>query len=236
MQPRARPKGRPSLPRAALLIYQKDLTVELRSREVLATMALFGVLLVVLSGFAFVRDAQALPDVAAGVLWVALAFTGTLGVGRTLDREREGDTLRALLQAPMSRNALYLGKLCTVVTFMLLVEAILVPLVGLFFDAPVLARPGMLALLLAFGTVGFASLGSLMAALLLGSRSRDLILAVIVYPLCVPVLVGGVLGTSALWQPVPNDGLARMWLAVVAACDILFLTLALLVFEPLMTE
>jgi heme exporter protein B len=227
---------RPSLLRLTWWLLWKDLQVEVRTREIVYTMVIFAVLVVLVFSFAFVREGQAPPDVAAGILWIATAFAGTLGLGRALDREREGDTLRALLLTPVPRTAVYLGKLGAIVVYMLLCEAVVAPLVMLLFDAPFAARAGTLAALLLLGTLGFAAVGSLFAAMLLRARSRDVLLAIVIYPLTVPVIIGGVLGTSALCQVPPQDATAHLWLRLLAVFDVVFVTLSLWIFEPLLTD
>jgi heme exporter protein B len=234
--PRPPARRRPSLLRLTLWLLWKDLQVEVRTREIVYTMVVFAVLVVLVFSFAFVREGQAPPDVAAGILWIATAFAGTLGLGRALDREREGDTMRALLLTPAPRTAVYLGKLGAIVVYMLLCEAVVAPLVMLLFDAPFAARAGTLAALLLLGTVGFAAVGSLFAAMLLRARSRDVLLAIVLYPLTVPVIIGGVLGTAALCQAPPQDAIAHMWLRLLAVFDVVFVTLSLWIFEPLLTD
>jgi heme exporter protein B len=220
----------------AWLVVRKDLTVEVRSREVLYTTAFFAVSCVLVFAFALVREGRPLEDAAAGILWIAIAFAGTLALGRAFERERQTETLRALLLAPASRPAIYVGKLLGILALMAVVEAVLVPLVALLFHAPVLARPGLLAGLLASGTIGFAAVGTLFAAMLVRARSRDVLLPVLLYPITIPVIIGGVRGTAALFQAAPDAEVARMWIALLVFFDVVFLTLSLWTFEPLMTE
>ena len=229
-------RRRPSILRQTLWLLWKDLQVEVRTREIVYTMVVFAVLVVLVFSFAFVREGQAAPDVAAGILWIATAFAGTLGLGRALDREREGDTLKALLLTPADRSAVYLGKLGAIVVYMLLCEAVVTPLVMLLFDAPFAARPGTLVALLVLGTIGFAAVGSLFAAMLLRARSRDVLLAIVLYPLTMPVIIAGVLGTAALCHSPPLDADARMWLKLLAVFDVVFVTLSLWIFEPLLAD
>jgi len=169
-------------------------------------------------------------------MWISVAFAGTLALGRTFERERHSETLRALMLAPASRPALYVGKLLGVVLLLLIVEAILVPLVGLLFHAPIWNCPFRLATLLLLGTVGFSAVGTLFAAMLVRARSRDVMLPILLYPITIPVIIAGVRGTAALFEPVPAVDLADMWMALLAFFDIVFVTLALWTFEPLMTE
>ncbi len=222
--------------RVALLVLKKDFAIEVKSREILYTTLFFAVSCVLVFAFALVRDGRAIDDAAAGILWIAIAFAGTLALGRTFERERYGETLRALLLAPAPRPAIYVGKLLGIVVLLLLAETILVPLVALLFQAAFFARPWLLAGLLVAGTIGFASVGTLFAAMLVRSRTRDVMLPILLYPITVPVIIAGVRGTSALLQPVPDEPAAAMWMALLVCFDVVFVTLALWTFEPLMTE
>ncbi len=222
--------------RIALLVLKKDFAIELKSYEILSTTTFFAVSCVAIFSFAFVKEGQAVEDAAAGILWIAIAFAGTLALGRTFERERYTDTLRALLLAPAPRAAIYVGKLLGVIAVLLLVEVLLVPLVALLFDASVLRRPALLLGLLVTGTVGFASVGTLFAAMLVRARSRDVLLPVLLYPITIPVIIAGVRGTAALLQPMPDEPMATFWLMLLAAFDTVFVTVALWTFDPLMTD
>ncbi len=222
--------------RVAWLIMRKDLTVEIRSREIVYTTAFFAVACVLVFAFALVREGRPLEDAAAGILWIAIAFAGTLALGRTFERERQAETLRALMLAPTSRPAIYVGKLLGIVLLLLLIEAILVPLVALLFHAPVGAEPLLLAALLLSGTLGFAAVGTLFAAMLARARSRDVLLPILLYPITIPVIIAGVRGTAALFDPTPSADVAQMWIALLVFFDIVFVTLSLWTFEPLLTE
>lgn len=222
--------------RVAWHVMRKDLTVEVRSREVLFTTLFFAVSVVLVFSFAIVREGRAPDDVAAGILWVAISFSGTLAMGRTFERERYNDTLRALILAPADRPAVYLGKLLGLLLLLALVELILLPLVGLLFDAPILAFPFKLFVLLAAGTIGFCAVGTLFAAMLVRVRSRDTLLPVLLYPITIPVMIGGVRGTAALFQATPDEPMATFWMGLLVFWDVVFVTLALWTFEPVMTE
>jgi heme exporter protein CcmB len=222
--------------RAAWLIARKDLVVESRSRELVYTTVFFAVTSVLIFAFSFIKDEGAPPDSAAAILWITLTFAGTLALGRTFEREREGETLRALILAPVERPAVYLGKLLALLLLMAGVEAIIVPLVGLLFGAPLGRAPLLLAGLLAAGTLGFASVGTLFAAMLLRARSRDVLLPVVLYPIVIPVVIAGVRGTAAIFADEPNLAMAQTWLAMLIFFDAVFTTLALWTFGPVMSE
>jgi heme exporter protein B len=222
--------------KVAWLVMRKDLTVEVRSREILYTTVFFAVSCVLVFAFALVKEGRPLEDAAAGIMWISVAFAGTLALGRTFERERHSETLRALMLAPTSRPAIYVGKLLGIVLLLLIVEAVLVPLIGLLFHAPIASRPLSLVTLLVTGTIGFSAVGTLFAAMLVRARSRDVMLPILLYPITIPVIIAGVRGTAALFEPVPADDLAQMWIALLLFFDIVFVTLSLWTFEPLMTE
>jgi heme exporter protein CcmB len=208
----------------------------MRSREILYTTAFFAVSCVLVFSFGFVKDGRPLEDAAAGILWIAVAFAGTLALGRTFERERTNETLHALMLAPGDRPAIYAGKLLAIVLLLLAVELVLVPLVALLFQAPLFRHPVLMPLLLVAGTAGFAAVGTLFAAMLVRARSRDVLLPVLLYPITVPVIIAGVRGTAALMLPEGGEAMARAWLSMLVFFDVVFVTLSLWTFEAVMTE
>ena len=222
--------------RTSLLVLRKDFAIEVKTLEIVMTTLFFAVACVLVFSFAFVREGQAPPDAAPAILWIAVAFSGTLALGRTFERERYAETLRALLLAPAPRPALYVGKLLGIVVLLALDEIILVPLIAFLFGAPMFGRPLLLAAFLASGTIAFAAVGTLFAAMLMRSRTRDVLLPILLYPITVPVIICGVRGTAALLASPPDEPTATMWLAILVAMDVVFVTLALWTFEPLMSE
>jgi heme exporter protein B len=222
--------------RVVWLVFRKDLMVEVRSFEIAYTTLFFAVSCVLVFAFALVREGRPPDDGAAGILWIAVAFSGTLALGRTFERERQSETLRALLLAPAARPAIYIGKLLGIVALLAAAELVLVPLVALLFQAPLLGRPVLLAAVLLTGTIGFSAVGTLFAAMLVRARTRDVLLPVLLYPITVPVIIAGVRGTAALLQPQLEIEVIRFWLALLVCFDVVFVTLALWTFEPVMTD
>jgi heme exporter protein CcmB len=218
------------------LVVAKDLAIELRSREIVYTTLFFAISCVLVFAFGLVKDGRAVEDAAAGILWIAIAFSGTLAIGRTFERERQNETLRALLASPIERPALYVGKLVAVLILLAAVECVVVPLVALMFGGRFFAQPVMMAGLLLLGSLGFAAVGTLFAAMLLRSRSRDVLLPIVLYPITVPVIIAGVRGTVALLQAEPNLAVARAWGAMLVCFDVVFITLALWTFEAVMSD
>src|SRR5262245_15695813 len=211
----------------AWAVFRKDVLVEVRSRELLATTLFFALSAVIVFAVALVREGRVVADAAAGILWIAIAFAGTLALSRTFERERYADTLRALLLAPAPRTAIYVGKLLGVMLLLLIAELLLTPAIALLFHAPIFARPLLLGALLLLGTLGFSAVGTLFAAMLVRARSRDVLLPILLYPITIPVIIAGVRGTSALLQAVPDEPVATLWIGLLASFDAVFLTLAL---------
>ncbi len=222
--------------RVVWLVVRKDAQVEMRSREIVYTTLFFAVACVLVFAFGFVREGRPLEYVAAGILWIVIAFAGTLALGRAFDRERHNETLKALLMAPIDRPAIYVGKAVGILVLLGAVETVVVPLIALMFQAPVLAHPLLLVTLLFLGTVGFVAVGTLFAAMLVRARSRDVLLPVLLYPMTIPVIIAGVRGTAAIFQPEAEEAMARAWIGMLVFFDMVFVTLALWTFEPLMTD
>ena len=206
--------------RTAILVLKKDFAIEVKSLEIFSTTLFFAVGCVLVFAFALVKEGQAPPDAAAAILWIALLFAGTLALGRTFERERYGETIRALLLAPAARPALYVGKLLGILCLLGLTEVLLVPLIALLFSAPLLTRLGLLAPLLVCGTIGFAAVGTLFAAMLMRARTRDVMLPILLYPITIPVIIAGVRGTSAILASPPDEAMAIMWLAILFCFDV----------------
>jgi len=214
----------------------KDLRVELRSREIVYTMAFFGALLVVVDSFAFPLKPEVVRAAVPGMLWVTIAFAGTIGLGRAFDRERENDTMRALLLSPVPRLAVFLGKAIAIAALVIAVAAVCTPLLALLLGAPLLAEPGPLVLVLALGAVGFSIVGTVFAATLLKVRSRDVLLPVIIYPLLIPLFVAGTSATEAMIAKPANFEKVWYWISFLGIYDAVFLVLSLWTFEALVIE
>ena len=223
------------LVRHTMRLVWKDVVVELRRKELVYASVFFaGVVLLVFS-FAFLGGLRPTLDVAAGALWVTMALTGTLGIGRAFEREREGDTFRALLLSPLPRPAIYLGKLISLSLLMSIVVVVAAFGVGLLFDAPIADHLGPIALALFLGMVGFSAIASLFAASMGRSRSRELLLPLLVYPLAAPVLIAGVRATAGVLTA-EDPALPAFWLRFLFVFDLIVISVGLWTFEPLTSE
>lgn len=222
--------------RAAAILLAKDLRIEWRSREGLLTTACFALACVLVFSFGLVHDGTPLADSGPAVLWVTVALAGTLAMARTFERERAAGTLMAVLTSPVPRPSIYLGKWGALMALMFAVELVLVPLVALFFQMPLQRRPLTVALFVAAGTAGYAAVGTLFAAMLARTRTRDVLLPLLLYPMSVPVIIGGVRGTVAALAEPYVPGVVSLWLPLLICFDAVFAVLALWTFGTLMTE
>jgi heme exporter protein B len=223
--------------RCAWIVLRKDLLVELRSREIIYTAVFFAALLVVIFTVALPRDGRVDDRMAPGMLWATIAFAGTIALGRAFDREREDDTMRALLLSPAPRLAVFLGKAAAIAMLILMVAAVATPLFGLFLtNARLLDHVLPLLTLLVLGSVGFGVVGSVFAAALLRVRSRDILLPIVLYPILIPLFFAATNATLALCEQNANLDKAWYWISLLAAYDGVFLILSLWLFESLVIE
>ena len=213
----------------------KDLLVEARGRETILAGAVFALLVLVIFNFAFDLRVENVAAVAPGVLWVTVTFAGVIGLGRAFTRERDRRTLDGLLLAPMDRSALYLAKVTVSLLSMLVVEAIALPafiaLFNLTIDLPLLI--GALAL----GTLGFAGVGTLFAAIAAHTRAREALLPLLLFPVQVPVILATVKSTgAAIRVPGVEPPDVGQWLGLLVAFDALFLGLSVVLFDYAIEE
>ena len=214
--------------RGAGAILLKDLRIEWRTRESLASVFVLGVLLLVVFTVAHDPEPEAAPALAPAVLWVAFVFTGLLGVQRGFLLERENDCMSGLLSAPIDPAAIYAGKLLANVVLLGVTQAVVVPLVGLFLHVDLWGvLPGLIAVL-GLGNVGFASLATLFAAVASRTRAREVMLPLLLLPLLVPLLIGAVTATRAVLGG--GLGAARDGIAVLVAFDVVFVVAGWLLF------
>ncbi|MEO8700135.1 MAG: heme exporter protein CcmB [Kofleriaceae bacterium] len=220
--------------RQAARIAWKDLRIELRSREIIYTMTFFGGLLAVVNSFVFPSKSELIPFAVPGMLWVSMAFAGTIGLGRAFDRERENDTMRALLLAPIPRLSVFLGKAIAIALLMLAVALVVAPMLSLLLEANLFGDPLPFLLSLLLGAIGFAITGSVFSAALIKVRSRDVLLPVILYPLLIPLFVAGTSVTAGLLAG--NHEKVWYWMGFLGIYDAAFLVVSLWIFEAMVIE
>lgn len=213
----------------------KEALVELRARETILAGAVFALLVLVIFNFAFDLRVENVAEVAPGVLWVTVTFAGVLSLGRAFARERDRRTLEGLLLAPVDRAALYLAKVVANFGSMVAVQVVAVPaFIGLFnvrVELPLLIT-GLL-----LGTLGFAGVGTLFAAIAAHTRAREVLLPLLLFPIQVPVILATVKTTgAAIRVPGVEPPDISQWLGLLVAFDALFLSLSVLLFEYAIEE
>jgi heme exporter protein B len=209
-----------------LAILWKDIRCELRSKQTWISMGLFALLVLVIFNFAFDLRVDNKAAIAPGALWVAFVFASLLGLGRTIASERHNGPMDRLLLCPVDRKAIYLAKLLGNVLFMGVVEIIALPIFAALFNVTLFT--GELVPIVFLGTLGIATIGTLFSAIAATTQARELLLPLLVFPLIVPVVIGAVRATGTLMVPSVNE---PPWLGLIAAFDVIFLSVAMLMFE-----
>jgi heme exporter protein B len=219
--------------RKVMAIVWKDVRAELRTKDILSSMLVFAGLSVLIFQFAFDLRADNVRLVLPGVLWIAITFAGVLGLNRSFILEQDRGSLEGLLLAPVDRSAIYFGKLIGNLLFIFVVELLLLPLMTVLFNVWLLS-PALL-LVVALGTIGYAAVGTLFAALSINTRAREVMLPILLFPVMVPVFVAGVQAVSRLLDGETLSDIIR-WVQLLVAYDAIFLAAAMLLFDYVVEE
>jgi len=215
-------------------IIWKDVIAEIRTKEAITAMLVFAVLVVLIFNFAFdLRPPEERLQNAPGLLWVAFTFAGVLGLNRTFVVEKDRGSLEGLLLAPVDRSAIYVGKFISTFLFMTLVEAVTLPIFALLNNVSVLL-PELIPVII-LGTLGFVTIGTLLSAMTVNTRSREVMLPILLFPMMVPVIIAAVRATGAVLQ---GKGLGAVgdWIGMLISFDLIFFIVCFLVFEYVVEE
>lgn len=215
-----------------LAIVWKDILSEVRTREIATSLVAFALLVIVVVSFALEPGEQTSP-IAAGILWVAFTFAGVLGLSRSFVMEKDKGCLQGLMLCPVDRSLIYLGKMLSIVVFMLVVEAIILPVFVILLDQPLF--PPQLAVIALLATIGFAAVGTLFSALAVNTKARDVMLPLLFLPVASPVIIAAI-RSSGLALSGESWGAIASWLGIMAAFDVIFLVVSLLVFKFVIEE
>jgi len=213
-----------------LLLLWKDLLLELRRRDSLLTMFFFGTLLLFVFHFSFDLPPDRVAEMAPALLWLAFLFTGTLGLTQLFQVERENHCFEALLLSPLDRGALFLAKSCFTLLLMFLVEAVVMPLFWILFNLQGWNLLPQLFLVTLLGTVGFCVLGTIMSAITLRARARELLLPLVLFPLMIPVILATIRCMENIMSA-GELGAAWSWLRLLLGFDVIFVTVGILMFD-----
>src|SRR5688500_16480646 len=193
----------PSFLQAILAIVWKDLRAEFRSFELVSSMLVFSLLVILIFNFALELDIKTRQTVTAGVLWSTFAFAGTLGLNRSMSIEKDRGCLDGLLLAPVDRSAIYFGKFISNLAFMLLVEAVVLPVYSVLYNIN-LFRPGLLIIIL-LGSIGYAAVGTLLSAMSVQTRTRDILLPILLFPVVIPLLIAAVQASNGILNAIETS-------------------------------
>ena len=219
--------------RKVFAIVWKDVRAELRTKDILSSMLVFAALAVVIFQFAFDLRADNARLVLPGVVWIAITFSGVLGLNRSFILEQDRGSMEGLLLAPMDRSVIYFGKLIGNLLFIFVVELVLLPRASIFFNGWIVTPSVLLVVFL--GTIGFAAVGTLFAALSVNTRAREVMLPILLFPIMVPVLIAGVRAMGALLDGETLKDVGQ-WLRLLVAYDVIFIAAAFLLFDFVVEE
>lgn len=205
----------------------KDFRREVRTKEVTTTTISFSLLLVLLFSFAFFANDNPSASVFPGVYWIAIAFTGTLAVGRTFVMEKEAGCIRVLAMVPQSWKSVYLAKLLVNLVFVLLVELVLLPFLAFVFGVSLMQHGWMLLGTSILVTVAFCAIGTLVAAMLVHNHLRDVMMPLLFYPLVIPLVIAGVQTTQRILE---GEAIGH-WFSVLFGIDAVALLLSIGLFR-----
>lgn len=211
----------------------KDLVAELRSRELLSAMLVFALLVILIFNFSLELDTRTRATVTAGVLWVTFAFAGTLGLNRSMATEKDRGCLDGLLLAPVDRSAIYFGKTLGNLVFMIIVEAIVLPVYSVLYNTNLL-QPGLLLVIL-LGSIGYVAVGTLLSSMAVQTRTRDVLLPILLFPIVIPVLIASVKASTGYLQAFPMDEITP-WLNLLVGYDVIFIAVAFMTFDYVVEE
>lgn len=219
--------------KAVSAVVWKDLQAEFRSRELFSAMLVFSLLIILIFNFALELDIKTRQSVTSGVLWATFAFAGTLGLNRSMAIEKDRGCLDGLLLAPVDRSAIYFGKVISNLAFMLIVELIVLPVYSVLYGIN-LFQPGLLMVIL-LGSIGYVGVGTLLATMSVQTRTRDILLPILLFPVVIPVLLAAVKASSGYLEGLEFSEILGP-LSLLIAYDVIFISVAFMVFDSVVEE
>jgi len=220
--------------RLVLTVALKDLRAEMRTKEAINASLGFSIVILLMFSFAFDPEGEYVPEIAGGLLWIVFAFAGTLVLNRSFAREIPNDCLDALIAAPIPGSSLFLGKAIANYILLMAVELISLPVFGIFYNVRWTRQLGQLMLVLALGTWALTVIGTIMSALTVNIRLREVMLPMLTYPLLAPALMGAMRLTAMLVAGEPIAGELETWLKLLIGFDVIFTAVSLVLVETVL--
>ena len=211
----------------------KDVLAEMRTKEIISAVLVFTLLVIVIFSFAFGTSPDVVKQVASGMMWVTFAFAGVLSLNRSFIMEKEEGCLEGLMVAPVSREAIYVGKMLGSLLFMLVIEAVALPMFALLFNLDVVSVQQIVIIFLT--TVGFVAVGTLFSALAVNTKAREMVLPILFFPIVAPIIICAVKASELALAGEPWSALYS-WIQVIVAFDAIFLVVSFLIFAFVIEE
>lgn len=218
----------------SLLIAKKELSVEWKTRQTVGSMIIFAAIVTVIFGFAFEPTINSVNALIPGLIWMIIFFAGLLGINRSFTVEYKNDTLSALLMAPIPTATIYFGKLIANFVILLIFELVAIPLLFILFDFQFIGNLSLFTITLILGSLGFVIIGTFFAALTASFKNNELVFPILLLSMLVPVAIGAVQATKIILIDLANLANAINWLLLISIYDLVFLVLALLLFDYVM--
>lgn len=218
---------------AIIAIIKKDLTAELRSRELISAMLVFSLLVILIFNFALELEPKLRLVVTPGILWVTFIFAGTIGLNRSFAVEKDRGSFDGLLLAPVDRSVILFGKIAGNLIFMFLLEILILPVYSLLYNVN-LFQPGLL-LVIFLGSVGYISVGTLLSSMSMQTKTRDMLLPIILFPVTIPILLAAVKASNGYLQNLGNASITP-WINLLVVYDVIFLAVSYMVFDYIVEE
>lgn len=216
-------------------IVNKDVISELRSKETIGSIIIFTVLVFVIFNFTFEPGASYISEISPGILWVAYIFSSVLGLNRTFLSERENNCISGLMLSPIDRGAIYIAKMIGNMIFIFIVIGISLPIFTVFYNINIFPFLPKLALVFLLGIAGISGLGTVLSAMAVNTKTREIMLPVLLFPIIVPVILASVKTTSCILEGGTFAQISS-WLKLIAGFDIIFIVVSYLTFECLIEE
>lgn len=213
----------------------KDFVTEWKTKELFSSMFVFALLVILIFIFSVNLSLVNANEIGPGILWVAILFSGTIGLNRSFMLEKENGCLQGLILAPVDRTALYFGKMISNLIFFLIMEAFLLPLFMVFFNVDLVSHLLPLLFVIFIGTLGFCSIGTLLSSLSSNLKTREIMLPILLYPLMVPVVIGAVRMTSQVLLGKPLSEMMN-WIGLTLCFDIIYIGVSIMTIDHILEE
>ena len=219
--------------RKAIAITWKDTLSEMRTKGIVFSVLVFTLLVIVIFNFAFGTNQEMMSAVAPGILWVTFAFAGVLSLNHSFIMEKEEGCLEGLMACPISREVIYVGKMLGSLLFMLIIEAIALPIFTFLFNLNVLSP--QLIVITILTTIGFVAVGTLFSALAVNTKAREMVLPILFLPIVIPIIICAVKASELALSGKSWSSLSS-WLLIIGAFDVIFLVVSFLIFAFVIEE